>query len=73
LTDQDYTIGMICTDMSSKYGSICPIKSKSESELALGLIACINKMVRRPNSIHTDGETGIRNSEIFENELLRAI
>ena len=66
LTNQDYTIGMICIDIFSKYCSICPIKSKNESELALGLIECINKMGNKPKIIYTDGETGIRNSAIFE-------
>ncbi|MFM7982067.1 MAG: hypothetical protein ACKPKO_22385 [Candidatus Fonsibacter sp.] len=57
---------MICIDMLSKYCAICPIKSKNESELALGLIECINKMGQKPNIIYTDGETGVRNSKIFE-------
>ena len=44
---------------------MCPIKSESESELALGLTECINKMGNKPNIINTDGETNIRNSAIF--------
>ena len=43
---------------------------KRTSELALGLIECINKMGGKPNIIYTDGETGIRNSEIFEKSFL---
>ena len=57
---------MICIDMFSKYCSICPIKSKNESELALGLIECINKMAHKHKIVFTDGETGIRNIAIFE-------
>ena len=56
---------MICIDICIKYCSICPIKSNNESELALGLIECINEMGHKPNIIYTDGETRIRNSELL--------
>ena len=56
---------MICIDIRIKYCSKCPIKSKTKA-LALGLIECINKMGHKPNIIYTDGETGIRNSELFD-------
>jgi hypothetical protein len=46
---------------------------KNESELALGLIACIHKMGGRPNIIYTDGETGIRNSELSDKYIVETI
>ena len=73
LTNQDYTIGVNCIDMFNKNCSICHIKSKNKSELALGLTECINKTGNKPNIKYTAGETGIRNSAIFENMLLRII
>ena len=33
LTDKDYTIGVICIDIFSKYCSICPIKAKMRANL----------------------------------------
>ena len=56
---------MICTDACSNYCAIVPIKGKSESNLALGLIACINKMSGNPKVIMTDGEGAIKNSGLF--------
>jgi hypothetical protein len=66
LTNQAYTIGMSCIDMFSKYCSICPIKSTNESELALGLLECINTIGGKPDSIYTDGETCNRHSKLFD-------
>ena len=56
---------MIFIDIFNKYCSICLVQATNKSELAFGLIECINKMGGKPNIIYTDGETGIRNSDIF--------
>lgn len=66
LPDQNYDIAMLCIDAFTKYCVIVPIKSKNESELALGFIECMNKMGKPPKVIFTDGETGIRNSGLFQ-------
>ena len=39
---------------------------RTRANFALGLIECINKMGGKPRIIYTDGETGIRNSELFD-------
>ena len=66
LPDQNYDTAMLCIDAFTKYCAIVPIKSKNESELALGFIECMNKMGKPPKVIYTDGETGIRNSGLFQ-------
>ncbi|MFM7979166.1 MAG: hypothetical protein ACKPKO_07600 [Candidatus Fonsibacter sp.] len=58
---------MICMDAFSKYCAIFPVKSKNESELALGFVECMNKMGGSPKVIMTDGESGINNSGYFRN------
>ena len=50
-----------------KYCAIAPIKGNTESDLALGLIECINKMGGPPKIIMTDGEGAIKNSGLFHN------
>ena len=62
LPDQNYDMAMLCTDPFTKYCAIVPIKSKNESELALGFIECMNNMGKPPKVVYTDGEMGIRNS-----------
>ncbi len=57
---------MICIDAFSKYCVIVPVKSKNESELALGFVECMNKMGGSPKVIMTDGEGGINNSGLFQ-------
>ena len=44
LKNQQYEAGMLCIDIFSKYCAIVPIKGKTESDLALGFIECMNKM-----------------------------
>ena len=53
---------MICIDVLTKYCAVVPITGKSVSDLALGLIECINKMGGNPKVIMTDGEGAIKNS-----------
>ena len=44
LADQDYEMAMLCIDAFTKYSVIVPIKSNSESELALGFIKSMIKL-----------------------------
>ena len=50
--------GYVLTDFS-KYCAIVPIKGKTESDLALGFIDCMNNMGGPPKVIMTDGEGAI--------------
>ena len=43
-----------------------PIKGKTESDLALGFIECMNKMGGPPKVIMTDGEGAIHDSSVFK-------
>ena len=56
---------MLCIDKFSKYCAILPINGKTESDLALGFIECMNKMGRPPKVIMTDGEGAIKNGGLF--------
>ena len=65
---------MLCIDIFSKYCAIVPIKGKTESDLALGFIECMNKMGGPPKVIMTDGEVAIKNSGLFfKNSISRNI
>ena len=57
---------MICIDILWKFCVIVPIKGKTESDLALGFIECMNKMGDPPKVIMTDGEGAIQNSGLFQ-------
>ena len=57
---------MVCIDTFTKYATVVPVKGKTENVLALGVIESIVKMGRKPHVIYMDGETGIRNSKLFE-------
>ena len=52
----------------SKFCVIVPIKGKTESDLALGFIECMNKMGTPPKVIMTDGEGAIQNSGKYFSE-----
>ena len=56
LTDQYYEMAMLCKDGFTQYCVIIPIKSNSESEFALGITECMNKMGKPPKVTYTDGE-----------------
>ena len=66
LEDQNYEAAMVCVDVFTKYAAVVPVKGKTENDLALGVIESIFKMGRKPQVIYMDGETGIRNSKLFE-------
>ena len=55
---------MICIDAFNKHCAIEPIKGKSDSDLALGLFECINKM-GSPPAEKTDGDGAIKNGGLF--------
>ena len=48
LEDQNYEAAMVCVDVFTKYASVVPVKSKTENDLALGVIEWIAKMGNKP-------------------------
>ena len=60
LENANYDIGMLCIDAFSQYCAIIHIKSKTESDLALGFVKCMNKMGGSPQIIMSYGEGGIQ-------------
>ena len=63
---QIYDTAMVCIDIFTKYAAVAPIKGKTESDLAHGMIECFAKMGKTPQILYTNGETGIRNSGLFQ-------
>ena len=45
---QNFKVGMIMIDIFSKYMWVVPIKSKSEGDVAAGLLECFYKMGKTP-------------------------
>ena len=43
------------------------LKRKTESDMALAFVECMNKMNGPPKVIMTDGEGAIKNRKLFEN------
>ena len=58
---------MLCIDIFSKYCAIVPIEGKTESELALGFIECMNKMGGPPKVLKTYGEGALKNYGLCQN------
>ncbi len=57
--NQTYKVGMILIDIFTKYMVVVPIKSKSEGDVAAGLIEGLNKMGEKPEIIYTDDEAAL--------------
>ena len=66
LENEQYDTTMVCIDVFTKYVAVVPVKGKTENDLAFGMIESIVKMGHMPQVIYTDGETGIRNSGLFQ-------
>ena len=71
LKNQHYEERMLCIDICSKYCAIVLIKGKTESDLALGFVECMNKMGGPPQVIMTYGEGAIKNSGLFFKSISR--
>ena len=56
----------MCIDTFSKYCATVPIKGKSDSDLALGFVECMNKMGRPSKVRMADGEGAIENYGLFQ-------
>ena len=65
LDEQKFRVGMLMIDVFDKFVHVVPIKGKKEEDSASGMIACLNKMGKKPQLIYTDAE-GALNKEVFE-------
>ena len=59
LDNQKYRVGMVIIDTFSRYAVVIPIKSKSEGDVASGLIEGLNKFDDKPQIIYSDDEKAL--------------
>ena len=59
LENQKVKIGMTMIDIFTKYATVVPIASKSEGDVAAGLLECLEKMGHKPEIIYSDDETAL--------------
>ena len=59
LENQNFRVGMLMIDVFTKYMWIVPLKSKSEGDIASGIIECFHKMGKKPKILYTDDETAL--------------
>ena len=57
---------MLCIKIYSKYCAIVKINEKTNNDLALGFIKCMNDMGGPPKVIVTDGEGAINNGGLVQ-------
>lgn len=59
LEKQKFKVGMVILDVFSRYAVVIPIKSKSEGDVASGLIEGLNKFDKSPQMIYIDDEKAL--------------
>jgi hypothetical protein len=59
LENQKVKIGMTMIDIFTKFATVVPIASKSEGDVAAGLLECLEKMGHKPEIIYSDDETAL--------------
>ena len=59
LENQKFKVGMVIIDTFSRYAVVVPIKSKSEGDVASGLIEGLNKFDEKPQIIYSDDEKAL--------------
>ena len=59
LENQTFKVGMVIIDTFSRYAVVVPIKSKSEGDVASGLIEGLNKFDEKPQIIYSDDEKAL--------------
>ena len=64
LENQKFKVGMIMIDIFSKYMWVVALKSKSEGDVAAGLIECLYKMGKKPEILYTDDEGALNSNAI---------
>ena len=68
MEEQKFKVGMLMIDIFDKFMSVVAIKSKTEGDVASGMIECLNKMGKKPKIIYTDDE-GALNTEAIQKYL----
>lgn len=64
LSNQNFKVGMLMIDIFTKYMWVVALKSKSEGDVASGLIECIHKMNHKPQILYTDDEKSLSSDAI---------
>ena len=64
LEKQKFKVGLLMIDIFTKYMVVIPIKSKSEGDIAAGMIEGLNKMNGKPELLYTDDETALNTQAI---------
>ena len=64
LEKQKFKVGLLMIDIFTKYMVVIPIKSKSEGDIAAGMIEGLYKMNGKPELLYTDDETALNTQAI---------
>ena len=64
LENQKVKVGMLMIDIFTKYMVVIPINSKSEGDVASGLLEGFQKMGHKPEVIYADNETALSAASI---------
>ena len=62
--EQKFKVGMLMIDIFDKFMSVVAIKSKTEGDVASGMIESLNKMGKKPKIIYTDDEGALSTEAI---------
>ena len=55
---------MLRIDIFTKYAVLVPVKSKTEDDIAAGILECMHKMGKKPEIIYTDDEGALHKPSI---------
>ena len=59
IPDQKFKVGVAMLDIFTKFATVIPIKSKSEGDVASGMIQGFKEMGRTPKLLYTDDEASL--------------
>ncbi len=66
ITDQKYTLAMLCIDIFTKFAVVVPAIDNNEGDLAAGILECFNKMGKKAKLVYTDDEGSTHKPSIIE-------
>ena len=64
LKNQKFEQGMLCIDILIKYAVVVSIKSKTEDDVAVGILECMHMMGKKPEILYTDDEGALHKPSI---------
>ena len=64
LEDQKFEQGMLCIDIFTKYAVVVPIKSKTEDDIAAGILERMHSVGKKPEISDTDDERALHKPSI---------